>query len=879
VNFEFQLPLALAAAPVAALLAIWISLRSPLSPARIIPATIVRIFALSLLAGALAQPVARSERIHPASIAFLLDISDSIADSDLESAVRFIESQSKRGDRTSLILFAGRSHVARRPSTDPILVNRSQVFHRRDLRGSEEKRPSLEAWRESIQPLRSDAASALLDARLLGARTTVVMTDGRIEGIHRDPSIVLYPMAGDRPRVRLTGAYTPLSAPYGEPIDLRVELSSTLPSRATLRVSIDGTPRPDLERSIDVASGESAVTLSGLSKRPLSAGFHRIDVFLEAPEDPERGTIRQCSSVVHVLGSRPRALVVREGEIADRKLLSLLKVQDVEAVVESPAGLESRLQELGSFDAVIMIGAPPLGEAIWKGLDGYVRETGGGFLFVGDPELRQMPAELERLLPVTFDPPAPPADPPRPPPAEPPRPPPPPRAKPEPKRVKAPPIGLLILIDKSGSMAGTNITLAKEACIASAKTLSDQDMIGVIAFDARPHWVVQPTPANNLKQIEDQVLRLHASGGTNIHNALVEAEGVMKRLSTPIRHILLLSDGETGPANFDDLVDRMAKEGITISTVTLLQGNFDLALMRSIAERGKGRYLWASDARSIPQVFVSEVRQIVGDAAPPPEPPPSDPPPTPPEPPKPPEPAPKPPEPKPDRTPFLLEIREMHDSTRGIEWKSPPPVYGLLPARAKSTSIVSVAAAGVNRPVLSFWRAGLGKVSAWTTDFGPDWTREFVEWPGAGQMMAQTIRSVSSNLRASTLYNRIQISGRDLLVDGTDVTARAEGAELSVTREAGRTRVSVPPDPGRIFNVSFQQGDESATVGLVGPPPRELLELGLDPALFPPDAAPPEAIPAGPPIVDSQLDDLSPWFLGLAMLLLTIDLLIRRFRW
>ncbi|HVE39882.1 MAG TPA: vWA domain-containing protein, partial [Planctomycetota bacterium] len=82
---------------------------------------------------------------------------------------------------------------------------------------------------------------------------------------------------------------------------------------------------------------------------------------------------------------------------------------------------------------------------------------------------------------------------------------------------------LLLIVDKSGGMAGRNIEIVKEACVKTAKNLSAKDVIGVLAFDFNPTLVLEFTEADRIDYIEQRILRLLASGGTRIYPALVDA--------------------------------------------------------------------------------------------------------------------------------------------------------------------------------------------------------------------------------------------------------------------------------------------------------------------------------------------------------------------
>ena len=97
--------------------------------------------------------------------------------------------------------------------------------------------------------------------------------------------------------------------------------------------------------------------------------------------------------------------------------------------------------------------------------------AGGGLIFIaGDSnaKLAQDPkTPLEKMLPV--------------------------HAEPPPEK----PTAVVLVLDKSGSMSGPKIEMARAAARASIKTLRPIDMIGVIAFDETFKWVIPLGPATH----------------------------------------------------------------------------------------------------------------------------------------------------------------------------------------------------------------------------------------------------------------------------------------------------------------------------------------------------------------------------------------------
>jgi uncharacterized protein YegL len=178
----------------------------------------------------------------------------------------------------------------------------------------------------------------------------------------------------------------------------------------------------------------------------------------------------------------------------------------------------------------------------------------------------------------------------------------------------APPdFALLLVVDKSGSMAGRNLDILKEACMTTARNLSPKDVFGILAFDDNPVLVLEFTEAKRIDYISERVWRLPASGGTRLYPALVAALDLFERdgraSRSGVRHAILLSDGDTPPGDVESVVRKMAGEGITVSTVCISGPKMDAALMSQIASWGKGRFKFTSTFEKVPELFMNEMMQ------------------------------------------------------------------------------------------------------------------------------------------------------------------------------------------------------------------------------------------------------------------------------
>ncbi len=181
----------------------------------------------------------------------------------------------------------------------------------------------------------------------------------------------------------------------------------------------------------------------------------------------------------------------------------------------------------GDWDAVLLDNYPDhiLSPEEDAALEKYVY-AGGGLIFIAgnrNAKLAQEPkTPLEKMLPV--------------------------RGAPPPEK----PTAVVLVLDKSGSMSGPKIEMAREAARASIRTLRPIDKIGVISFDETFNWVIPMGPAGNLEDKSNLIGQITANGGTKIYQAVESAfEKIVIEQATH-KHIILLTDGVSTPGTQED---------------------------------------------------------------------------------------------------------------------------------------------------------------------------------------------------------------------------------------------------------------------------------------------------------------------------------------
>ncbi|HEY3227184.1 MAG TPA: VWA domain-containing protein [Planctomycetota bacterium] len=879
----------------------------------------IRLAALLALSAALAGPSIASPP-PGLSVVFALDVSDSVPTAALERAVESIRDASRavsaRSGASSLVLFAGRAIVARAPSREPLEISgdlRARIFSRRaEMKAASEDRPSVgdSRWRTELDPLHTRAASALLLARRLhpsGSESrTILVTDG----VETDPDsapplddtirIMRFPDL-PAPDVALRGLRVPLAVRAGEAFDVEVDVWADRETEARVALTLDGQVVSEDDAARAVPGGRSTLRVRSV-QNSLAQGLHRIQAVVSAERDAESRN-NAASASFNVVG-KSRALILEgipgEGEALSR----LFTAQGIEFERHPVGRLASGGIDLERWAVVVLAGAlpaqvpPPAAKALGDWL-----ENGGGLFFIGTsaaaaPESFDR-SELTRLLPVELEPPKPaprandgPGTP---------GPPAGPAAGPAPtaetRKVLAPAIALLLIIDKSGSMAGDPIALAKEAAIASLETLSDKDFLGVLAFDRQPVWVQKFESARRKELIKNNILRLFADGWTDLLPALQEASAAFKEQefarTAGVKHAIVLSDGCTPPREYEKAVRKLSEEGVVVTSVCIVgPDGFRDQLMRQIAKWGQGRFFFADSFAKVPRIFTEETKIVVREAAAKEE---RDAP-------IPPAPSPDPPKPSPAAKPEgaappvqgRIVFKDDHEVLRGIPKDSPPPpLAGALAAKARPTSYVPLAFEG-GAPALALWRFGLGRAAIWTSDFGGPWSAGWDRWPGTTKLFVQVVRHLSNAAEDVGLGAAVRVERRGDQVEfqideGVQVHELApRKRELEVAADSGGARRCVLAlEGGEVRQVSISRAVDGRTESLpvefapgppdeIAAPPDRAPAFAWSPAPpFPLERMTAEAAPSGAGASESRVPLAAACLLA-ALVLLPLDVAVRR---
>ncbi len=880
--------------------------------------TLLRAAMIALVAVALAGPMTTVSVFEPRSFAVLADLSRSLGREGRRAVADRIDAMLLRAPATARFRVAGFAS-----GTAEIWSGNGA----RPLPADVRTRVEEGAGAFGLDPMVSDLGAAL---RVLGPAAAlsppgeiIVLTDGALpapDAVTGDggPKLILVPVAGDTAANRTLDGISATSVPRRPDEGAAFDIRFTLPAGGATAIDIlvDDVPVRRLE--VPGSAGPNVASAGGIV---LASGPRRIVArFAEPDAEP-----LDDAAGLFLVAPAPEPVLVVAAPRGDRDaaIVRALRVQGLDVSVSSPEDfLAGRVRLSGAaalvLDGVDIAGA---GEDLAKEVAAEVTERGLGLLVFPPPAPDALIAALGRplasLLPLEGEP-----DPPAPPPPAASRPESRPglsdpdagRAKPEVR--EAPSLIVLLVIDCSDSMKqDRRLLLAKEGAIAAAAVLAPQDRIGVLGFNDAPFEVLPVTPARDQDVIADRIARLRAQGGTDFGPALRFAQSVLGFERAQIKHVILVSDGFSKPARFQEIVSAMREEGITVSTLGV--GRSDVTTLSNIALWGGGRFYEAYSPDEIPQILTVQVEKVVaarkgpGKNSPPPEgdgtaaTPPA------PEPPPPPAPAPPPGEAaaagsggaESRRGSVQLVPARPWPGLRSVDIAAAPPLHGILRSRER-TGAWTTLRTDAGLPALAHWRAGAGRVMLFAAPSEGGFARDLTGWDDYPKLWAQAVRFLARSeaertsglvitavaedghllARADDFKSRAAVA--DVAWELTDTEGRAVEAPMALF-EDGSAEFRLPASCDRSFLRVTARGRSdarSAFVDVPVPPPAEVRDRGLslDRLTLWARARGGDVIPD--PAAHQTFADVEraesrtrplPFLLG-ALLLLPVDLLVKR---
>ena len=639
------------------------------------------------------------------------------------------------------------------------------------------------------------------------------------------------PLAGrPRPGLRLESVAIPGQVFSGERFPIEITVES--PRVAAATVELTGEGKSLGSNPVELMRGANHLRLQANIN---SAGAIELAGKVSAAE---LGETRFEQAVTL---RRPRALLVsNDPPSSEQHLLRTLQANQFE-VEQSPSGVPAKLDD---FQLILINNwnMQSIPDARKQALEAFVKR-GGGLVWIGGEQNVYVDKKgeedaLDRALPAKLAPPRSPDG-----------------------------TAVVLIIDKSSSMEGRKIELARLAAIGVVENLRPIDSVGVLIFDNTFEWAVPIRKAEQPAVIKRLIAGIQPDGGTQIAPALNEAYRRVAPENAIYKHIVLLTDGISEEGDSMALAREARNHRVTISTVGLGL-DVNRAYLERVASAADGKSYFLNDPAGLEQILLRDVEEHTGVTAV-----------------------------EKQIWPHVVKQAGLLD---GVDMEDAPPLRGYVRFQTRPTAD-TILDADPKDPLLVRWQYGLGRAAVFTSDAKNRWAVNWVTWPGFDRLWANIFRDLLPHAPASEATADFDPAGNELVVDyhftanipepdtvpdifalGPDgfqapltvskVTDGHYRARLNIGQHQGLFRIRPLEDSAAFPEVGFYRQED------------EMLEYGNNEALLEQVAsatggrfrpAPGEPFDAGGRSVASTMQ-LWPALLGLAVLLNLAELVMRK---
>ena len=429
-----------------------------------------------------------------------------------------------------------------------------------------------------------------------------------------------------------------------------------------------------------------------LSFRVDTPGFKEVEVSLNVDEtldsDPTNNTLRTVLPIQDPV----RVLYLGERQVGAKNNLDRLLGAGFEMDAPNSSDIDGDF-DISPYDVVILDDVPTssLNEDLLNNISQQVQENGmglihsGGEAAFGDGGYHDSP--ITDIFPVEI-----PGD----------------------QDKIDPSVGVAIILDTSGSMAGSRIELAKHIARLAVRRLQPHDRIGIVEFYGNKHWAIPMQPATNKIEVDRAIGRMKAIGGTVLFPAVQEAYYGLQNVNTRFKHIILITDAGVEDANYEAMVRRINRDRITLSTILVGQGGHN-QVMADIANWGGGRFYAVGNQFQIIDLIFKQSSTKKS--------------------------------PMYKRGAFQLVASAGTGWWGEIETETIRPLNGYVEVSARDGAEVLLSVEETEHPVVATWLFGLGRVTAMMTEPVGEGTRSWNNWEDYSEFLGRIVRKTAPEVR------------------------------------------------------------------------------------------------------------------------------------
>ena len=497
-----------------------------------------------------------------------------------------------------------------------------------------------------------------------------------------------------KPALRLESISLPTLAFTGEQFPIDVLVSA--PSAGPAQVELSAEGRPLGQTQVNLEAGSNALRLHASVNTP---GALDLSIAIRSSTAGElhfdQAMVLRQPKVLYI-SSDPaaqdthfsEALTAAKFDVNRATDFSSVHLADYQLVIFSNWDLES---------------IPTPGK---QALEQYVKQ-GGGLLVIGGErniyvEGQKVEDPLDRTLPAKVSPPRSPEG-----------------------------TAVVLIVDKSSSMEGRKMELARVASIGVVENLRPIDQVGVLIFDNSFEWAVPIRRAEDKGTIKKLISGIQPDGGTQIAPALAEAYRKIRPTTATYKHIVLLTDGISEEGDSINLAKDAQVQHVTISTVGLGQ-DVNRGYLERVATNAGGKSYLVTDLSGLQQILLKDVLEHTGSTT--------------------------------VETPLSPEIVKRVEILNEVGMESAPALKGYVRFEAKPTA-ETILMLDHQDPLLTRWQYGLGRAAVFTSDAKARWAADWVAWKGYDKFWANLTRDLLPHAQSGEAAVGYDSANGDLVVE------------------------------------------------------------------------------------------------------------------